>query len=103
MTVTWTPLIHKSETNSMGPIEFRSSGDKIQRRVFERIGEYYTPVTLDEYLEDIRDLTEGLEEITLVSEDADILGRCNTLISGWSDDLAGYSPEDLIPSSHYNL
>lgn len=90
----WTTL--RSNTQDiLGYVRFRSNGEKFQRRVIKSMGPNISPIPLQEHLDNLKKLSEGLEDVVL--EYFNDYDYSRTLVTGWSDDLDGYNEDDFTP------
>lgn len=93
MNTTWTTLRSRSSRDLLGPILFRTNGEKTQRRTLAVVGSNYGSTPLKDYLEKINALSAGLEDVSI--DHYNDYDYSRTLVVGWSDDMDGYTEDDL--------
>lgn len=96
MDTVWTSLRSTSTLDVLGHVRFRSNGEKLQRRVVTFMNQNIGSVPVNEHFDRIKELSEGLEDVTL--EYFNDYDCSRTLLAGWSDDLDGYTMDDLTPA-----
>lgn len=78
----------------LGPVRFRTDGQKFQRRVVRPMDKQTRPVLLTDYFAQIQGLSNDLEDPSI--EKIEGHDGTRTFITGWTDDMDGYTEEDMV-------